>query len=57
MMLEKSFLRCEEAWKTPPEYEEYDDICDRCREPIPKGSPLLRYNGYTWCESCANDKL
>ena len=59
-MLEKSFLRNEESWLSPPEYDEHDEdeyICDRCGETVPQGSPFLRYNGHLWCESCANDKL
>ncbi len=58
-MLEKSFLRAEESYLTPPEYDDDDDIkvCDCCYSEIPKGDCFWIENNHILCEGCMMDKI
>ena len=54
-MLEKSFLRCEESWRTPPEDDEL--VCECCDKRIAEGDCYFENEYHLLCESCAIDKL
>ena len=50
-MLEKSFLRAEESYLTPPEYDDDDGIkiCECCDSEIPKGDYFWIENNHILC--------
>ncbi|MCI8629726.1 MAG: hypothetical protein HFE57_09590 [Firmicutes bacterium] len=58
-MLEKSFLRAEESYLTPPEYDDDDGIkiCECCDSEIPKGDYFWIENNHILCEGCMMDKI
>ena len=52
-MLEKSFLRAEESYLTPPEYDD-EKICECCGIKIPKGDVYFENDFYLLCDFLAN---
>lgn len=55
-MLEASFLRAEESYLTPSEYED-DLVCECCDRKISEGDVYFENDFHLLCESCAIDKL
>ena len=55
-MLEASFLRAEQSYLTPPEYDD-EKICECCGIKIPKGDVYFENDFHLLCKSCVLDKL
>ncbi len=55
-MVETSFLRAEESYLTPPEYED-EKTCECCDRKISEGDVYFENEFYLLYESCAVDKL
>ncbi len=55
-MIETNFLRAEENYLTPPEYEN-NLVCECCDREILEGDVYFENDFHLLCESCAVDKL